>query len=140
MYEWVVVGHVVSVISWLAGLLYLPRLFVYHSEAMAESQLSDVFKVMERKLFRVIMTPGMVCSWGFGIWLAALTDAYFEKWFCIKVLLVLLLTGYHFLLARWLQDFRENSNAHSPRFFRMVNEVPTVLMIGIVVLVIVKPF
>ena len=140
MYEWVLVLHIVSVISWMAGLLYLPRLFVYHVDAAAGSEMSETFKVMERRLLRAIMTPAMIASWIFGLWLAALTGAFAEGWFHAKLLLLLLLTASHMAMARWRKDFERDKNSKSAKFYRVANEAPTLLMIGIVIVVVVKPF
>jgi protoporphyrinogen IX oxidase len=140
MYEWVLVLHIVSVISWMAGLLYLPRLFVYHVEAKPGSELSETFKIMERRLLRAIMTPAMIASWIFGLWLAYITEAFSEGWFHGKILLVILMSAAHMGMARWRKDFERDNNARGAKYYRIANEIPTLLMIGIVVLVVVKPF
>lgn len=140
MYEWVLVLHIISVISWMAGLLYLPRLFVYHVDAKPGSELSETFKIMERRLLRAIMTPAMIASWIFGLWLAYITESFAEAWFHGKILLVILLSAVHMAMARWRKEFERDNSRRSTKFFRIANEVPTLLMIGIVVLVIVKPF
>ena len=140
MYEWVLVLHIVSVISWMAGLLYLPRLFVYHVDAAVGSESSETFKIMERRLLRAIMTPAMIASWIFGLWLASLTGAFAEGWFHAKLLLLLLLTASHMAMARWRKDFERDENNKSAKFYRVANEAPTLLMIGIVIVVVVKPF
>ena len=140
MYEWELVLHIVSVISWMAGLFYLPRLFVYHVDAAASSEMSETFKVMERRLLRAIMTPAMIASWIFGLWLAALTGAFAEGWFHAKLLLLVLLTASHMAMARWRKDFERDENSKSAKFYRFANEAPTLLMIGIVIAVVVKPF
>lgn len=140
MYEWVLALHIISVISWMAGLLYLPRLFVYHVEAKSGSELSETFKIMERRLLRAIMTPAMIASWIFGLWLAYVTEAFSEGWFHGKILLVILMSVAHMAMARWRKDFEQDNNARSAKYFRIANEVPTLLLIGIVVLVVVKPF
>ena len=140
MYEWVLVLHIVSVISWMAGLLYLPRLFVYHVDAAAGSEMSETFKIMERRLLRAIMTPAMIASWIFGLWLAALTGAFAEGWFHAKLMLLVLLTASHMAMARWRKDFERDANSKTAKFYRFANEVPTLLMIGIVIVVVVKPF
>jgi putative membrane protein len=137
---WVKALHVVAVIAWMAGLLYLPRLYVYHCTAEKGSKQSETFKVMERRLLRVIMNPAMVVVWITGPWLAWAQGMVNARWLWAKFGLVLLLTGYHHALGVWRTDFAEDWNTRSPRFYRIMNEVPTVLMIGIVVLVIVKPF
>ncbi len=139
-YVWVLALHVISVIAWMAGLLYLPRLFVYHAEATPGSEMSETFKVMERRLLRVIMNPAMIGVWIFGIWNLVLGEWWREPWMHAKLTLVVILTVYHHLLARWRKDFAEDRNTRSAKFYRMTNEVPTVIMIGIVILVLVKPF
>jgi putative membrane protein len=140
MYEWVKVLHIISVIAWMAGMLYLPRLFVYHADATPGSDKAETFKTMERRLLRAIMTPAMAGTWIFGLWLAWLGDWYFSGWFLAKFALVLALSGMHGALSRWTRDFAADANRRPARFYRMVNEVPTVLLIGIVILVVVKPF
>ena len=139
MFEWVLVLHIISVISWMAGLLYLPRLFIYHVEAKRGSELSETFKTMERRLLRAIMTPAMIASWVFGLWLAYITEAFSEGWFHGKLLLVILMSVAHMAMARWRKDFEKDNNVRSAKYFRIANEVPTLLMIVIVVLVVVKP-
>ena len=139
MFEWVLVLHIISVISWMAGLLYLPRLFIYHVEAKRGSELSETFKIMERRLLRAIMTPAMIASWVFGLWLAYITEAFSEGWFHGKLLLVILMSVAHMAMARWRKDFEQDNNLRSAKYFRIANEVPTLLMIAIVVLVVVKP-
>jgi putative membrane protein len=140
MYEWVLALHVVSVISWMAGLLYLPRLFVYHAEAEPGTLLSETFKMMERRLLRAIMTPAMAASWLSGLWLVYIIAGSSDGWFYGKIFLVILMSAVHMVMARWRKDFEQDSNTRSSKYFRIVNEVPTLLMIAIVVLVIVKPF
>lgn len=143
IYLWIKALHVVAVISWMAGLLYLPRLFVYHCDAAAGSAGSETFKVMERRLMAAIMTPAMLASWALGLGLIAVLglevfrDGY---WLTVKVALVIGLTGAHLLMIRHLRDFARDRNRHSQRYFRILNEVPTVLMIAIVIMVIVRPF
>jgi putative membrane protein len=134
--------HVIAIIAWMAGLLYLPRLFVYHAQTKAGSAQSETFKLMERRLLRVITTPAMVASWVLGLVLAfsGVIDWKADGWFHAKLVLVVLLSAFHGLLVRWMKDFAQDKNQHSPRFFRIANEVPTLLMIGIVILVIVRPF
>ena len=140
MYAWVLALHIISIISWMAGLLYLPRLFVYHVDAAPGSELSEMFKTMERRLLRAIMTPAMTASWVFGVWLVVLTDAHSEIWFHIKLILIVLLSASHMTMAKWRKEFASDQNTRSARFYRFANEVPTILMIAIVILVIVKPF
>lgn len=139
-YLWVKAFHVIAVIAWMAGMLYLPRLFVYHCEAEVGSKQSESFKVMERRLLRAIINPAMVVTWVLGLWLAVEGGFLRSGWFHGKLVLVLLLSGVHGLFVRWVREFAEDRNAHSQKFYRIVNEVPTVLMIGIVILVVVKPF
>jgi len=142
-YLWLKALHIIAVIAWMAGLLYLPRIFVYHAGAATGSALADLFKTMERRLLRGIMNPAMVAVYLFGI-LLLLTPEMIEHWrspwFHAKALLIILLTVYHHLLARWRKAFAADANPRPARFYRWVNEVPTVIMVGIVVLVVVKPF
>ena len=132
--------HLIAVISWMAGLLYLPRIFVYHAENETNNDIKSVFKIMEHKLFFYIMTPAMLASWVFGI-LLIYVQSYetFSFWLAIKLILVLILTFYHFLLLKWLIDFKKDSNSHSGKFFRYMNEVPTILLIIIIFVVVFKP-
>ena len=134
--------HIIAVIAWMAGLLYLPRLFVYHASAKPGSEQSETFKVMERRLLRAITTPAMLAAWIFGLILAfsPLIDWSRDIWFHVKLALVLVLSAFHGLLAKWTKDFTLDRNTRSPRFYRIVNEVPTLLMIAIVILVVVRPF
>ena len=140
MYEWVKVLHILAVISWMAGLLYLPRLFIYHFDAEIGSVQSETFKVMERRLLKAIMTPAMIASWIFGLWLVYLIHAQQEGWFAAKFFLVVLMSAFHGFQARWVKEFADDQRRHSTRFYRVANEGPTLLMIGIVILVVVKPF
>lgn len=140
MLLWVKAFHVVAVIAWMAGLLYLPRLYVYHCAAEKGSKQSETFKVMERRLLHFIMAPTMLAVWASGAWLAWAQGVVNDHWLWAKFALVVLLTGYHHALGVWRLDFAADWNTRSERFYRIMNEVPTVLMIGIVVLVIVKPF
>ena len=139
--EWVKALHVISVIAWMAGMLYLPRLFVYHSVAEIGSDKAETFKVMERRLLRGIMTPAMIASWVFGLWmiLAGLVDPM-APWLHLKLAMVLLLSACHGILAKYTRLFASDQNTKPQKFFRIINEVPTVLMIVIVIAVIVKPF
>ena len=132
--------HLVAVISWMAGLLYLPRIFVYHSEANHESQ-KDVFKIMERKLYNYIMMPAMLLSWLFGVLLIHSLGftVFLELWMQIKTIAVLILTYYHFLLGKYLNDFAINDNKKSSKFYRIINEVPTTILIVVVFVVVFKP-
>jgi putative membrane protein len=140
LYLWVKALHVIAIIAWMAGMLYLPRLFVYHCVAAPGSVQSETFKVMERRLLRAIINPAMIASWLFGLWLAWSGNWLSAPWFHGKLVLVLALSGFHGMLARWTKDFAADRNQHSQKFFRIMNEVPTVLMIGVVILVVVKPF
>jgi putative membrane protein len=140
MYDWMKALHVIAVISWMAGMLYLPRLFVYHCEAVAGSKQSETFKVMERRLLKAIINPAMIVTWLAGLYLAWAGHLFAAGWLHGKLLLVLLLSGAHGFFARCVKDFAADKNARSQKFYRFINEVPTVLMIGIVILVIVKPF
>lgn len=139
-YLWLKALHVISVVAWMAGLLYLPRLFVYHCEAAPGSELSETLKVMERRLLRAIMNPAMIGTWVFGLLTAWSADLWTGGWFHAKMALVLALTAAHMAMAGWRRAFAEDRNARPARFYRIANEIPTLLMIGIVVLVIVKPF
>ncbi len=139
-YDWIKALHVIAIISWMAGMLYLPRLFIYHCDAEAGSKQSETFKLMEGRLLQVIINPAMVFAWVTGLWLAWQSGFYKAGWFHGKFLLVLLLSAAHGYLSANVRAFNEDRNVKSPRHWRIVNEVPTVLMIGIIVLVIVKPF
>ncbi len=140
LYPWVKAVHVIAVISWMAGMLYLPRLFVYHCEAEPGSKQSETFKVMERRLLRAIINPAMIVTWLAGLWLAWQGGGFASHWLHAKLALVFAMSGVHGMLAGWVRDFADDRNQHSQKFFRLINEVPTVLMIGIVILVVVKPF
>ncbi|WP_341760265.1 protoporphyrinogen oxidase HemJ [Candidatus Endowatersipora endosymbiont of Watersipora subatra] len=140
MILWIKAAHIISVISWMVGLLYLPRLFVYHSEAEIGSKLSETFKTMEKRLLKIIMTPAMISTWIFGIWTAEAFSLWGKKWLMAKLVLVLILTGYHGLLSGWVKMFAADNNQKSSRFYRIVNEYPTVAVVGIIILVVVKPF
>jgi putative membrane protein len=140
MYEWLKAFHVIAIIAWMAGMLYLPRLFVYHCAAEVGSKQSETFKVMERRLLTAIMTPTMVVSWVLGLWLAWRGGWYASGWLQAKVVLVLLLSGIHGFFLGCVRDFAADHNRHSQKFYRIINEVPTILMIGIVILAVVKPF
>lgn len=137
---WIKSLHVVAVISWMAGLLYLPRLFVYHAGVEAGSEASETFKVMERRLFRFIMRPAMGVAWIAGLWLAWSSFGFRGGWLHAKIALVVLMSVHHEFQGRWLGEFARDERVRSARFFRVQNEVPTLLMLVIVVLVIVKPF
>ena len=133
--------HLVSVISWMAGLLYLPRIFVYHTENQSDKNISNVFKTMERKLYFYIMTPAMLISWIFGILLIGSIgfDQLSTYWLKTKLILVVLLTLYHFYLGNFLNKFKMDLNTKSSKFFRFFNEVPTILLILIIFIVVFKP-
>ena len=137
---WVKSLHVIAVIAWMAALLYLPRLMVYHSASAPGSGQSETFKVMERRLLYAIDVPAMIAAWLFGLWMAWLIDAWREQWFWAKAACVLALTAYNLLLMRWVADFAADRNVRSTKFYRGVNEIPALLTVAIVVLVIVKPF
>lgn len=139
-YLWIKAAHVISVISWMAGLLYLPRLFVYHADAAPGSEASEMFKVMERRLLRFIMNPAMIGAYVFGTWMLVLSGYWTAHWMWVKIVMILLLTLYHHALALWYKAFARDANRRSARFYRLVNEVPAVIMIIIVILVVVKPF
>jgi len=132
--------HLIAVISWMAGLLYLPRIFVYHSEATHESQ-KDIFKTMERKLYNYIMMPAMLLSWLFGILLVhnITFSVFLELWMQIKIIAVIFLTFYHFTLGKYLNDFAINDNRKTSRFFRIYNEIPTIILIVVIFSAIFKP-
>ncbi len=140
LYDWIKAFHVVAIIAWMAALLYLPRLFVYHCDAPAGSPQSETFKVMERRLLKAIMTPAMIASWGLGLYLAWSGGWFKAGWLHGKLLAVVGLSAAHGFLAGCVRRFAEDRNTRPARFYRIINEVPTVLMILIVVLVIVKPF
>ena len=136
--------HLIAVISWMAGLLYLPRIFVYHSQAVENNKSEDLmstFKAMERKLFIYIMNPAMTTSWIFGVLLIHTigVDNFGSIWLQLKLVFVIILTIYHFFLFQCLRKFAENANIYSPKFYRIINEIPTVLLIGIILVVIFKP-
>jgi protoporphyrinogen IX oxidase len=140
LYLWIKAFHIIAVIAWMAGMLYLPRLFVYHCETAKGSAESERFKIMERRLLRVIINPAMIAVWILGLTLAFESGAYMQVWLQAKFVLVLVMSGLHGMFARWVKDFARDANQRSQRFYRMVNEVPTVLMVAIVVLAVVKPF
>ena len=136
--------HLIAVISWMAGLLYLPRIFVYHSEALQKNRSEDLietFKVMERRLLVYIMNPAMIVSWIFGVLLIHTIgmDSFGSIWLQLNLAFVIILTIYHFFLFQCLRKFAENNNSFSPKFYRIINEIPTVLLIGIILIVVFKP-
>jgi putative membrane protein len=142
MYEWVKALHVISVIAWMAGMMYLPRLFVYHAESTVGSDKSETFKVMERRLYRGIITPAMLATWIFGLWLAfgfGIVD-FSMGWMWLKAAMVIALSGVHGWYGSLLRTFQQDRNTRSHKFFRAINEIPFVIAIIIVIAVIVKPF
>jgi protoporphyrinogen IX oxidase len=140
MYEWIKALHIVAMIAWMAGMLYLPRLFVYHCEAKTGSSQSETFKLMERRLLKAIINPAMIVTWLAGLYLAWSGHWLSAGWLHAKLVLVLVLSGVHGFFARWVRDFAADRNLRSQKFYRLINEVPTILMIAIVILVVVKPF
>jgi putative membrane protein len=140
LYSWLKALHVIAVIAWMAGMLYLPRLYVYHCAAAAGSELSETFKVMERRLLRAIINPAMLAAWGLGLAMAWQADLWGQGWFHAKLMLLLGMQLIHAAYARWRRHFASDANRHGARFYRFMNEIPTLLMIGIVILVIGKPF
>ena len=140
MYLWLKAFHVIAIIAWMAGMLYLPRLFVYHCEAEPRSRQSETFKTMEQRLLNVIITPAMAVSWVLGLWLAWAGGSYVAGWLQAKVVLVIGLSALHGFFVRCVRAFACDENRHSQRFYRIINEVPAVLLVGIVILAIVKPF
>ncbi|HET7334026.1 MAG TPA: protoporphyrinogen oxidase HemJ [Rhizomicrobium sp.] len=137
---WVKAFHVIAVIAWMAGMLYLPRLFVYHTETVPGSAESERFKLMEYRLLKLIINPAMIATWVLGLTLVWLTGDYVAGWFQVKFVLVLVMSGVHGYFATTVKRFARDANTKPARFFRMLNEVPTVLMIIIVILAVVKPF
>ena len=137
---WIKALHVISVIAWMSGMFYLPRLFVYHTETEPGSAESERFKVMERRLLRAIVNPSMIATWVFGLTLAWLTAAYKEHWLQMKFLLVIAMSGLHGYFAGRVKAFAQDRNDKPARFYRILNEVPPILMVFIVILVIVQPF
>ncbi len=140
LYPWVKALHVVAIIAWMAGMLYLPRLFVYHCDAPPETPQSETFKIMERRLLKAIINPAMIATWVLGLVLVWQGGWYVSGWLHAKVALVIALSAIHGVYVRRLKEFAADRNTRPARYYRILNEVPTVLMIGIVVLVIVKPF
>ena len=141
MYEWLKALHVISIISWMAGMLYLPRLYVYHADADKGSELSETLKIMERRLLRIIINTAMILAWVFGLWMLAKNPALLSgSWLHVKLAAVIGLQVFHACLSRWRKAFLEDRNTRPASFYRKINEIPTVLMIVIVIMVIVKPF
>jgi putative membrane protein len=142
-YPYVKAFHIISIIAWMAGMLYLPRLFVYHTQAAPGSEMSETLKVMERRLLKAIINPAMAAAWVLGLILVfwyGVIDWSADYWFHAKLTLVILLSGFHGALSRWRKDFEADRNTRSQRFYRIANEVPTVIMIIVVLLVVVRPF
>lgn len=140
LYFWIKALHIMAVISWMATLLYLPRLFVYHCGAPVGSQQSETFKLMEKRLLRQIANPAMAVTWLAGLYLVWEGGWYTQGWMHAKFALVIALSAFHGMQAKWMREFATDQRVRTERFFRMVNEVPALLMIGIVILVVVKPF
>lgn len=140
LYLWVKSLHIVSIVAWMAGLLYLPRLFVYHAGVPVGSERSELFKVMERRLLKAIVNPAMVATWVFGLWLAWEGAFFRSGWLHAKLALVVLLSGVHGVLAASVRRFAEDRNTRSATYYRVLNEVPTLALVLIVLLVVVKPF
>jgi len=140
LYPWVKALHIIAVIAWVAGMLYLPRLYIYHCAAEPGSKQSETFKIMERRLLRAIINPAMIAAWVLGFMLVAHLDLWSTPWMHGKFALLLGMQLIHAAFARWRRQFADDANRHTARFYRIVNEVPTVLMIGIVILVVVRPF
>lgn len=140
-YYWLLSFHIISVISWMAGMFYLPRLFVYHTRLEAGTDASEMFKEMERKLLRLIINPAMIAAWVFGLALSFGQDSWNAGgWFYMKFAAVIILSGFHGYLSKWRKAFERDENRHSEKYFRMMNEVPTILMIVVVFMVFLKPF
>jgi putative membrane protein len=140
LYIWLKAAHIVFMVAWMAGLFYLPRLFVYHAETEPRSDTSETFKVMERRLHQMIMRPAMIGTWIFGLALAWLGNWWAEPWFIAKLCLVLVMSGFDGWLAAQRRDFAIDANTHTARTYRIANELPTVLLVAIVILAVVKPF
>lgn len=140
MYLWILSFHIICVIAWMAGMLYLPRLYVYHASLKPGSETSELFKIMERRLLRYIINPAMIAAWGFGIWLAVITKAYTEGWFHAKLTLLVLMQILHAVFARARRNFENDRNTRPAKFYRLINEGVTVIMMAIVILAVVKPF
>jgi protoporphyrinogen IX oxidase len=139
-YEWIKAAHIISVIAWMAGMLYLPRLYVYHADAEPGSAADEMLKAMERRLLRGIINPAMIATYGFGIWMLVLYPAFLdESFFQVKIVMIVLMQIIHAMLARYRRAFAEARNIHSARFYRILNELPMVLIIVIVVMIVVRP-
>lgn len=140
LYDWIKALHVISIVSWMAGMLYLPRLYVYHTSAKTGSELSETLKIMERKLLRLIINPAMIASFFFGVWLLMLNpDLLHQSFMHVKLAAVVLMLGVHGMLSRYRRDFANDQNRHSAKFYRIMNEAPTLLMIIIIVMIVVHP-
>ncbi len=137
---WIKAFHIMAFVAWFAGLFYLPRLFVYHADAPKGSELSETFKVMERRLYHAIMVPAMIAVWITGPLLAYMMGAFSDPWLHAKLLLVFILSGFQGALGKWVRVFAEDGNTRSAKFYRVVNEIPTLFLIAIVLLVVLKPF
>lgn len=140
LYLWFKAFHIIAVIAWMAGMLYLPRLFVYHCDAEPGSKQSETFKVMERRLLRAIINPAMIATWVLGLWLAWDAGLFSDPWLHAKIALVLAMSAMHGFFSRCVRNFANDRNTRPQKFYRILNEVPTLLMILIVILVVVKPF
>ena len=140
LYPWLKAVHVIAIIAWMAGMLYLPRLFVYHCDAERGSKQSETFKVMERRLLTIIMNPAMVVAWVLGLWLAWDGGLFGWRWLEFKIVLVLIMSGVHGFFVCCVREFAADQNQRPQKFYRLINELPTILMIGIVLLAVVKPF
>ena len=143
MYQYLKAFHLIAAFAWMAGMFYLPRLYVYHVEAGVRTPQAETFKIMERRLLKLIMTPAMIVTIASGLWLAFAAgggDWSTASWLHVKIVLVVLMAALHGFLAKWRKDLEANCIPHSSRFFRAINEVPTLLLIGIVILAVVKPF
>jgi putative membrane protein len=142
-YHYLKAFHLIAAFAWMAGMFYLPRLYAYHAEIGAHTPQAETFKIMERRLLKVIMTPAMIATIALGLWIAFVAgggEGGTAGWLHVKLVLVVLMAALHGLLAKWRKDFAADCIPHSPRFFRIINEVPTLLLIGIVILAVVKPF
>jgi protoporphyrinogen IX oxidase len=140
MYQWLLAFHIIAVIAWMAGMLYLPRLFVYHCAADPGSMQSETFKVMERRLLKAIINPAMIVTWLLGLWLAWKGGWFAAPWLHVKLTVLLGMMGVHGILSKYVREFAADKRHKTAKFFRVVNEIPTVLLIFIVILAVVKPF
>ena len=140
LYPWIKALHVISVVAWMAGMLYLPRLYVYHADVPVGSARSEMLKVMERRLLRAIVNPAMIATWVFGLILLIQYEVYTQHWMHAKLVLVVILSAVHGFFARWRRDFAADRNRRPARFYRLANEVPTVILVLVVLLAVAKPF